>query len=391
MGPVAERLPRIASFSERRIPSAILGVEKILEHLAAAGRCEFRVCSSMEPSPGDLAWADSLILVRGASPQEVRLQKEAIRLGKRTACYLDDDLEKVPERAVSGLFYQMPRIRSGIGSLLRDADLTLVTQEFLGQTLERRHGVSATILRQPRPTPPAGISGEKPNSDQPVRIGFLGSLDHHAFLEELLEAPTRNLHQEFGEKIQFVFCGIAPGFAQSIGAEVIPYEMDFHAWRRRAASLGIEIGLAPLPESDFHRSKYWNKYLEYGSLAIPGIYSEGSPNAQVVENGRTGLIAPNQPAAWEGALRTLITDAGLRREIAEASATDVEKRFSEAALAEQWAETLAPLLEHRAPAVAANSVQWRGGPWQHWLDRYAVYGVRNTFRMIRRRIQRTRG
>lgn len=345
----------------------------------------------MAPSAGDLAWADSLILVRGASPQEVRIQKEAMRLGKRTACYLDDDLEEVPEHAVSGLFYQMPKIRSGIGSLLRDADLTLVTQEFLGQTLARRHGVSATILRQPRPTPPDGLSERIPTWDQPVRIGFLGSLDHHAFLEELLEAPTRNLHQEFGEKIQFVFCGIAPKFAQSIGAEVIPYEMDFHLWRRRAASLGIEVGLAPLPESDFHRSKYWNKYLEYGSLAIPGIYSEGSPNAQVVENGRTGLIAPNQPAAWEGALRTLIIDTQRRREIAQASANDVENRFSETALAQQWAEALAPLLEHRAPAVSADVVGLRHGRWQHWLDRYAVYGTRNTFRMMRRRIQRTRG
>ena len=391
MGPAARRLPRIAAYSERRIPSAILGVDQILEFLAATGVCEFRACSSMNPSLEDLAWADSVILVRGASPQERRIQKEAIRLGKKTASYLDDDLENVPEAAVSGLFYRMPTTRSGIRAILSEADLTLVTQEFLGERLHQRHGISTTILRQPRPVPPTKVPDRSDSAQSTIRIGFLGSLDHHRFLEELLEAPTRNLRKEFGDKIQFVFCGIAPAFAQAIDAEVIPYEMDFHAWRKRAASLHIDIGLAPLPESDFHRSKYWNKYLEYGSLGIPGIYSAGSPNAQAVQTEKTGLVVPNQAEAWEDAIRRMITEESLRHELGQTAADDIEARFSEQALASEWQQALGVLLEHRAPPIAATAIRLPTGPLRHWIDRLSIYGVRNTLRMMTRRIPRMRG
>ena len=123
MSSAADRLPRIAAFSELRIPSAILGVDQIFEFLAATGICEFRASSSLEFRPEDLAWADSIILVRGASQQESRIQKEALRLGKRTAIYLDDDLENVPSTASSALFFHTATAQKGLLSILKGADL----------------------------------------------------------------------------------------------------------------------------------------------------------------------------------------------------------------------------------------------------------------------------
>lgn len=391
MSSASDRLPRIAAFSELRIPSAVLGVDQIFEFLAEAGACEFRACSSLEFCPEDLAWADSIILIRGASQQESRIQKEALRLEKRVALYLDDDLENVPHTASSALFFHTATAQQGLISILQGADLTLVTNEFLGRSLQTRHGVAATVLRQPRPAPLTPSQKAASGLKKPIRIGFLGSLDHHAFLEELLEEPARKIQEKFGAKVRFVFCGSAPDFAAAIGAEVIPYEMDFHAWRKRAAGLGIDIGLAPLPSSDFHRSKYWNKYLEYGSLGIPGIYSEDSPNAMVVRSEQTGLIVPNQPDAWGNAIERLITDGHFRVELGRAAAQDVEARFSEQALEPQWRAATRALLAHRAPPTPASAIQIAQGPWQHWRDRYALYGARNAIKMVRRRLQRRRG
>ena len=390
MGTPSERLPRIASFSELSIPSAILGVDQVFAFLAANGLCEFRSCSSLEFRPEDLAWADSIILVRGASQQEARLQKEAIRLRRRTATYLDDDLENIPSTARSALFFHSTAARTAIRSIIQDADLTLVTNEFLGRILENRHKVPTTVLRQPRPAPPPALEPPRLPREAAIRIGFLGSLDHHGFFEKILEKPARQLHAKFGDKIKFVFCGIAPGFAADIGAEVLPYEMDFSCWRKRAASLGIDIGLAPLPISDFHQSKYWNKYLEYGSLGIPGIYSERSPNAEVVKAGRTGLIVSNQPEAWQSAIETLITNDALREEIGCAAALDVEERFSELALESQWRDATEALLAYRAPKIDTRAIRLSHGHWQHWADRYNVYGIRNAIKIIIRRLSRTR-
>jgi hypothetical protein len=65
-----ERRPaRILAVSEAPIPSAALGVHAPLAHLAqSTGRCELRTASSIDLPPGDVAWCDSVVLVRGAAP-----------------------------------------------------------------------------------------------------------------------------------------------------------------------------------------------------------------------------------------------------------------------------------------------------------------------------------
>lgn len=372
-----ERKVRIAGFSEARIPSAVLGVDAVFEALEAAGICEYRACSSVDPDPRDLAWADAVMLVRGASPSEYRLLNEARRLGRRVATYMDDDLESVPGEARSGYFFTSATVRRLLGEILREADLVCTTREQLSAVLARRHRIQPRLLRQPRPTPllarAEAKSAPAPSSAR-VRIGFLGSVDHATFLEELMRLPLTSLAHDFGDGIEFVFCGAVPGFARELNATAIPWKQDFADWRSCAADLQLDIGLAPLPVSPFHACKYWNKYLEYASLGIVGIYSAGSPNADAVRDGETGLVVPNHALAWSSALRRLIDDEDLRRRIREQASQDIEDRFSPAALGAAWQQTLGPLLEHRAPAARASDVQLPRGTLRHLQDRVAIYG-----------------
>jgi hypothetical protein len=368
---VADRPARIAVFSEARIPSAILGVDAILRDLMREGACEFRACSSVHANPADVAWADSIVLVRGASPAELRLLVEAQRLGRRVATYMDDDLERVPPEARSGYFFTAALVRQNLAEILRCADVVFTPAETLAGRLADRHSIATTILRQPRPEPPQMALA----SGLPVRIAFLGSVDHARFLEELLAAPLRALRERYGDSIDLLFCGALPDFATGLGATLVPYEMDFGVWRKRAAALGVHIGLAPIPRSEFHRAKYWNKYLEYGSLGIAGLYSTGSPNAEVVRHGETGLVLPGQSAAWEKALTQLIDNPDLCQRMAEAARRDVETRFSESALRNEWKNALAPLLTHRAPETPTGEVRLPTSRLRHLRDRLAIYGA----------------
>jgi len=129
-----------------------------------------------------------------------------------------------------------------------------------------------------------------------------------------------------------------------------------------------------MPDTPFHRLKYWNKYLEYGSLGAAGIYSSVPPNADVVQDGVTGLVVENRPDAWEAALRRLLDEAPLRARLARAARDDVEARFSPRALEAGWRVALGPLLQHRAPPVAPGAVRLRRGRVRFALDRLAVYG-----------------
>jgi len=380
-----ERPAHVLAVSEAPIPSAVLGVHAPIEHLArATGRCELRSASSVDLDPADLAWADAVVLVRGASPAERRLLDEGRRLGRLVATYMDDDLERVPGDARSGYFFGSATVRSNVAAIVRGADLLLVTSDRLGRALAERHGRPATMLRQPRPARMARASatgGDPPSSprdssrgDAPVRIGFLGSVDHAGFVERLLAGPIARVASERGAAVEWTFCGAVPEFARALGAHCEPFDPDFGSWCRTAASLRLDVALAPLADSAFHACKYFNKYLEYGSLGAAGIYSDVPPFVDAVHDGSTGLLVRNRPEDWLAAIDALVDDAGLRRRIAEAAARDVEARFSERALEEAWSEALSPLLVHRAPPVATRDVRLPRGRARWALDRLAVYG-----------------
>jgi hypothetical protein len=373
------RVARIAALSEAPIPSAVLGVHAVLDALAASGACALRTGSTVAPSAELIAWSDAVVLVRGASPSEKRILIEAQRLGRMVATYLDDDLERVPGEARSGYFFTSPRVRADVGFIVRHAQMLLVCSERLGAELAARHAVTPVLVRQPRPPRLPGECDQPPSPAErpataPVRVGFLGSVDHAAFLDELLAQPLRSLRADLGDRLELVFCGATPAIARELGARCEPFEPDFATWRRRARELSLDVGLAPLPDGPFHRNKYFNKYLEYGSLGVAGIYSNVPPSADAVRDGETGLLCANDPAAWLAALRRATGDPALRARIARAAWLDIEQRFSPAALLPAWTTALAPLLEHRAPRITPDDVRLPGGPLRHALDRLAVYG-----------------
>jgi hypothetical protein len=392
-----DRPSRVLAVAEGPIPSAELGVQAVFAALAREGHCELRVGSSKTPRREDVAWADVIVVVRGASPAERRLLLEASRLSRRVATYMDDDLEHVPAEARSGEFYSSALVRENIAFIVRSADDLMVSSERLGRVLTERHGRSPLLVRQPRPPdgpaasgslvsnpargsatptsmPSRGHATEPASADEAVRIGFLGSVDHAEFLDRLLDGPLRRLRADYGDRVSFVFCGANPAVAGAVGAEHHDFVLGLSAWRSLARSLGVQIGLAPLPDTPFHRCKYWNKFLEYGSLGIAGVYSATPPHADVVVDRETGLLVPNEPDAWRAALRELVEDRELRIRLGGNASRMVEARFSEAALMPGWLQSLGALLAHRAPAISASDVRIAGGMIRFARDRLAVYG-----------------
>jgi GT2 family glycosyltransferase/glycosyltransferase involved in cell wall biosynthesis len=75
-----------------------------------------------------------------------------------------------------------------------------------------------------------------------------------------------------------------------------------------------ELALAPLLDTPFNRHKSDLKFLEYGGLGLPAIYSAVEPYASVGD-GVTGLIAANDVEAWCEAIVRLSQDDGLRSRV----------------------------------------------------------------------------
>ena len=101
----------------------------------------------------------------------------------------------------------------------------------------------------------------------------------------------------------------------------------------------IDIGIAPLVDTEFNRSKSNLKYLEYSALGIPSVCSNVYPYAKTIKKGENGFLAKNIKH-WKEHLERLIESSSLRKEIGEASYNFVKENYNQKDIAKQWAKLL---------------------------------------------------
>lgn len=118
-----------------------------------------------------------------------------------------------------------------------------------------------------------------------------------------------------------------------------------------AVSGDIGVGIAPLADTAFNRSKSWLKILELSALGIPWVASPRAEYVRLHERG-AGVLA-DTPRRWYRELRRLVDSESLRTERAEAGrAVAEELRLS--ANAWRWLEGWERALsEQRTPVRVA--------------------------------------
>jgi Glycosyl transferases group 1 len=155
-----------------------------------------------------------------------------------------------------------------------------------------------------------------------TRLLFFGTRTHADDLA-LLRPVVERLRHEVGHGVQlFVIGGEHKGEARDWYSRVTlpPRRNDYPAfarWIRKRAGQ-FDIGVAPLVDNEFNRSKSDLKFLDYSALGLPGVYSDVPAFASCVD-GVTGLKTPNTDEGWCEALVRLCTDAQLRAALGRAA------------------------------------------------------------------------
>jgi glycosyltransferase involved in cell wall biosynthesis len=106
-----------------------------------------------------------------------------------------------------------------------------------------------------------------------------------------------------------------------------------------------DIGLAPLPDTDWARGKCGSKLLLYMALGLPAVASPVGVHSEIVHDGEDGVLAAT-PEQVEQALDLLLHDAGRRERLGGCARARVEAAYS----IRRVAPRLAALL-HRAAGV----------------------------------------
>ncbi len=171
------------------------------------------------------------------------------------------------------------------------------------------------------------------NDSETVRIGWAGSMTHYDDLKMIIN-PLKRICAEFPQ-VRLIFVG-----DQRIGKyfDTCPVEamegVDFNAWPARLHGLRLDIGLAPLRDTEFNRCKSPIKFYEYSIAKIAGVYSPTVYNFRGFD-GTFGLIAKTEDE-WYGAIKNLILNKSLREDIVHHAYAHVKGRKSLKKNIHQW-------------------------------------------------------
>jgi glycosyltransferase involved in cell wall biosynthesis len=144
--------------------------------------------------------------------------------------------------------------------------------------------------------------------EEPIKIGFAASVDRTIDIDDLLKGVLPRLKERYKDGIRIQFFGAKPSLVDRLELEHFPYVGSYEEYQNRMKELDWDIGLAPMPDTDFHKCKHYNKFIEYGAFSIVGVYSDVKPYNRVVQNGENGILCGNSPDEWFEAVCSLIGD-----------------------------------------------------------------------------------
>ena len=162
-----------------------------------------------------------------------------------------------------------------------------------------------------------------------IIIGWQGSTTHFADLALVLPAlkkimlKYKNVYLEFlggieKEQVKALFKDFDDKLLERI--EIKGGTIGFKDYPKLLAKQKWDIGICPLINDQFNRSKSHIKWMEYANYKIPSVASKTFPyykdidGKKTIEHEKTGYLAKNT-REWVGCLSKLIKDKELREEI----------------------------------------------------------------------------
>jgi glycosyltransferase involved in cell wall biosynthesis len=175
--------------------------------------------------------------------------------------------------------------------------------------------------------PDAAIQSAIRNPKSAITLGWTGTAANIAYLDVLRE-PLKQLAREFPIELRVIAESHRP--LKQLGFERDGIPIRFTPWSEATEMKDLatfDLGLMPMPDTDWTRFKCGLKILQYMAVGVPAIASPVGVNRQVIQHGINGWLA-STPDEWLGVLRFLLSDAGRRAVVLPAARRLVEEQYS---------------------------------------------------------------
>lgn len=165
----------------------------------------------------------------------------------------------------------------------------------------------------------------------PIRFLCMGTGTHDADLALILPALER-LQATFSDRVAIDIVGVTP-FA--LPAWLNRINPPHHATRSYPAFVNWlslnniwHIGLAPLMDTQFNRSKSAIKAMDYAALGLPTVASKIDVYDSVIRHGENGLLVMNTDSEWFSVLAALVRNPRQRQLLAASARASYDTTFT---------------------------------------------------------------
>lgn len=254
---------------------------------------------------------------------------------KKVVIDLDDDyLSIFPSHPLYDVMKETKRNRAFCSTILSFADVITVSTDPLKQKIKehmkRVYGLNKKIVVIPNMNDKNDwkFKPAKKNKDKIV-IGYTGSYSHDEDLKMCFPAIAKimdkypNVYFESigavgNENLKLYSC-----FSEDAKTrcDILPSTWTFREYPKHLATMPWDIGIAPLVDTGFTRSKSHIKWMEYAMYKIPTIASRVYPyyvpafGRDTIKHDETGLVI--KPSEWFDALEDLILHEDKRKKLGE--------------------------------------------------------------------------
>lgn len=280
----------------------IIAPSRVLFDAGALHACE-TMRLMMPPEYARIA-PDTIVFQRQIEDHQIEKIEEIKRHSRAFRVFeLDDLLTNLPLKSV-----HRPNIPRDVGQRLRRALASCNRLVVSTEPLAKAYGpMCDQVVVLPNRLERSRWQGfnEKPRGDGRVRVGWAGALGHLGDLEMMA-----GVVEETAKDIDWIFFGMCPDALR-------PFVKEFHDWvpipeyPAKLASLGLDLGVAPLEFNPFNEAKSNLRLLEYGVLGIPVICTDIVPYQGAMPVRRV----KNRHRDWIKAIREMAADrAACKRE-----------------------------------------------------------------------------
>jgi len=306
---------------------------------------EIRIGDITKIESSDIDWSDLMVIQRPSSSFQISAIQYAKSQGKKVVFELDDYIHGILPSNPGYEAWKPERLNLARAChAMRLADAVTTTTELLANEF-RQYNKSVYVL--PNYLDFSLWDKRIPFRDTDrLRIGWIGGHSHAADLE-VISQPIVDICREF-PKVKFVLMGFVPERVfEAIPSMVEPckacgYEgqIEFRQgvsvlkFPEAIATTNIDIGLAPIIDVAFNRTKSDLKLKEYMKLGVPWIASDVTPYQAWRASG-AGYVVSNHPDDWKQHIKLLIEDKEVRKALGE-TGHKLSKDFSIATHINEW-------------------------------------------------------